>query len=76
MARIACKYKGKVYMALGKLALGSATLSAEAAFNEDTLCADVNMDGRIYPVRIIGASAMFLLSPTALRAARAVFGNR
>jgi hypothetical protein len=75
VARIACKYKGKVYTALGKLAIGSSTLSAEAAFNEE-MCADGNMDGRIYPVRIIGASAMFLLSPTALRAARAVFGNR
>jgi hypothetical protein len=50
--------------------------SAEAIFEEEILCASGNMDVRIYPAGIIGAVALFILSPAGLRAAKAVFLNR
>lgn len=57
-------------------ASGLDRFSAEADFEEETLSIDGNVDVRIYPAPIIGASAMFLLSPATLRAAKAAFWSR
>jgi Protein of unknown function (DUF2953) len=54
---------------------GGPQFSAEADFDGEVLQADGNMDVRIYPIRIMGASAMFILSPAALRAAKAILSN-
>jgi hypothetical protein len=50
--------------------------SAEADFNEEILEVNGQMTIRIYPIRIVGASAMFLLSPPVLRASKAIIFNR
>jgi len=62
-------------MALMKSWVGE-SVSAEADFDNEIFCANGNLRVRIYPLRVAGASAMFLLSPPALRAAKAVIWNR
>jgi len=43
--------------------------SGGADFDREIVQADGKVDVRIYPIRIIVASVMFLLSPSTLRAA-------
>lgn len=50
--------------------------SALADFNEEVLCAEGNMSIRIYPLRVVVPSILFLLSPPVLRAAMAWFWKR
>jgi hypothetical protein len=58
--------------ALGVLRRLTSGFSAEADFNQEVFQASGNMVVRIYPIRIMGASAIFLLSPATLRAAKAM----
>ena len=54
---------------------GANRLSVEADFDQEITCANGNMKVRIYPTRIVAASAMFLFSPAILRAAKAILWN-
>jgi hypothetical protein len=51
---------------------GAERFFVEPDFDQEIALADGNVDVRIYPLHVITASAMFLLSPPTLRAAKAL----